>query len=188
MSRHYCVTCICCCCTAAASAFDAASGSDCLLLLLVFLLFLLLLLSPHLLLLSPHLLCRCRFDEVKAKVYERLLRKLLTKPSRPAVVLLQLMPKGMAYEAGRCVDGVWLLRIGRSQGRLKCWQCAGAPWHMKPAGAWMGSGYLDIGRSQGRLEQPHRGRSGARQMQPPALVQAWVWEVVLLCVWKGTPW
>jgi hypothetical protein len=38
-----------------------------------------------------------RFDEVKAKVYERLLRKLLNKPSKPAVVLLQLMPKGMAY-------------------------------------------------------------------------------------------
>ena len=47
----------------------------------------------------------CRFDEVKAKVYERLLRKLLTKPNRPAVVLLQLMPKGMAYEASRCVHG-----------------------------------------------------------------------------------
>jgi hypothetical protein len=44
-----------------------------------------------------------RFDEVKAKVYERLLRKLLNWPSRPAVVLLQLMPKGMAYEASRCV-------------------------------------------------------------------------------------
>jgi hypothetical protein len=38
-----------------------------------------------------------RFDEVKAKVYERLLRKLLNKPNKPAVVLLQLMPKGMAY-------------------------------------------------------------------------------------------
>jgi hypothetical protein len=44
-----------------------------------------------------------RFDEVKAKVYERLLRKLLHWPSRPAVVLLQLMPKGMAYKATRCV-------------------------------------------------------------------------------------
>lgn len=39
----------------------------------------------------------CRFDEIKPKVYERLLRKLLNKPNKPAVVLLQLMPKGMAY-------------------------------------------------------------------------------------------
>jgi hypothetical protein len=45
----------------------------------------------------------CRFDEVKAKVYERLLRKLLNKRSRPAVVMMQLMPKGMAYAQGsRC--------------------------------------------------------------------------------------
>eukprot|EP00879_Flechtneria_rotunda_P016086 GHRR01016827.1.p1 GENE.GHRR01016827.1~~GHRR01016827.1.p1 ORF type:complete len:534 (+),score=145.77 GHRR01016827.1:354-1955(+) len=41
-----------------------------------------------------------RFDEIKAKVYERLLRKLLLRPSRPAVVLLQLMPKGMAFAPG----------------------------------------------------------------------------------------
>jgi hypothetical protein len=48
-----------------------------------------------------------RFDEVKAKVYERLLRKLLNRPSRPAVVLLQLLPKGMAYAAGSS-GKVWL--------------------------------------------------------------------------------
>jgi len=45
----------------------------------------------------------CRFDEVKAKVYERLLRKLINRPSRPAVVMLQLMPKGMAFGPSRCV-------------------------------------------------------------------------------------
>jgi hypothetical protein len=45
----------------------------------------------------------CRFDEVKAKVYERLLRKLLHRRSKPAVVLMQLMPKGMAFGQGsRC--------------------------------------------------------------------------------------
>jgi len=42
-----------------------------------------------------------RFDEVKPKVYERLVRKILQKPRRPAVVLLQLMPKGMAYAPGQ---------------------------------------------------------------------------------------
>ncbi|KAF6266240.1 hypothetical protein COO60DRAFT_1632898 [Scenedesmus sp. NREL 46B-D3] len=41
-----------------------------------------------------------RFDEVKAKVYERLLRKLLNRRSKPAVVLMQLMPKGMAFAHG----------------------------------------------------------------------------------------
>jgi hypothetical protein len=36
-------------------------------------------------------------------VYERLLRKLLNRRSRPAVVMMQLMPKGMAYTQGsRC--------------------------------------------------------------------------------------
>jgi hypothetical protein len=52
---------------------------------------------------------RCRrFDEVKAKVYERLLRKLLNRRSRPAVVLMQLMPKGMAYAQGsRCGRWGW---------------------------------------------------------------------------------
>jgi hypothetical protein len=38
-----------------------------------------------------------RFDPTKPKVYERLLRKLLLKKNSPAVVLVQLMPKGMAF-------------------------------------------------------------------------------------------
>ncbi|WIA28011.1 hypothetical protein OEZ86_010599 [Tetradesmus obliquus] len=38
-----------------------------------------------------------RFDETKAKVYERLLRKTLTQPKKPAVLLVQLMPKGAAF-------------------------------------------------------------------------------------------
>jgi hypothetical protein len=41
-----------------------------------------------------------RFDEIKPKVYERLLRKLLNKKNKPAVVLVQLMPKGMAFGPG----------------------------------------------------------------------------------------
>jgi lysophospholipase L1-like esterase len=39
-------------------------------------------------------------DTVKPKVYERLVRKLLNKRNRPAVVLVQLMPKGMAFAPG----------------------------------------------------------------------------------------
>jgi hypothetical protein len=35
-------------------------------------------------------LCRRRFDETKAKVYERLLRKTLQQPKRPAVLLVQV--------------------------------------------------------------------------------------------------
>eukprot|EP00882_Tetradesmus_deserticola_P024565 GHRQ01026858.1.p1 GENE.GHRQ01026858.1~~GHRQ01026858.1.p1 ORF type:complete len:286 (+),score=111.91 GHRQ01026858.1:135-992(+) len=41
-----------------------------------------------------------RFDETKAKVYERLLRKTLQQPKKPAVLLVQLMPKGAAFSAG----------------------------------------------------------------------------------------
>eukprot|EP00878_Enallax_costatus_P012728 GHUV01013292.1.p1 GENE.GHUV01013292.1~~GHUV01013292.1.p1 ORF type:complete len:358 (+),score=39.39 GHUV01013292.1:2608-3681(+) len=38
-----------------------------------------------------------RFDETKAKVYERLLRKTLQQKRKPAVVLMQLLPKGAAF-------------------------------------------------------------------------------------------
>jgi hypothetical protein len=34
--------------------------------------------------------CVCRFDETKAKVYERLLRKTLQQSKRPAVLLVQV--------------------------------------------------------------------------------------------------
>lgn len=59
--------------------------------------------KPAALLAINHLTCAMyphRFDEIKAKVYERLLRKLLHRRSKPAVVLLQLMPKGMAFGPG----------------------------------------------------------------------------------------
>lgn len=49
---------------------------------------------------SVFVACTHRFDEVKAKVYERLLRKLLHRRSKPAVVLIQLMPKGMGFGPG----------------------------------------------------------------------------------------
>ncbi|KAI8475674.1 MAG: hypothetical protein J3K34DRAFT_27974 [Monoraphidium minutum] len=39
-------------------------------------------------------------DLVKPKVYERLIRKILQKRRAPAVVLMQLMPKGMAFAPG----------------------------------------------------------------------------------------
>eukprot|EP00877_Chromochloris_zofingiensis_P007869 jgi/Chrzof1/3335/Cz12g21090.t1 len=41
-----------------------------------------------------------RYDPIKPKVYERLLRKILQVKHRPAIVVMQLLPKGMAFAPG----------------------------------------------------------------------------------------
>jgi hypothetical protein len=56
-----------------------------------------------------------RYDPVKPKVYERLLRKLLLKRRGPAVVLVQLMPKGLAFAPGHKEKAPFMVRarVGR---------------------------------------------------------------------------
>lgn len=75
-----------------------------------------------------------RYDDVKPKVYERLVRKIMQKPRRPAVVMLQLMPKGMAFGPGNREKAPFAATLEDMYGALA--QYYDAPWLSFRNAAW----------------------------------------------------